>query len=273
MLINTVSDKLDIIVLAGQSNAEGYGLGPVENPYMPDARVLSMRDTDNYGYVVDEKSRGTFNITLPRRYVINIAEERQNTSGKIGCLANSFASRYREECLAPDRRLLIIHSAVGATGFAKQNWGVGNVLSERMIRMCELALGMNPENRVVALLWHQGEHDAIFRPELTDDEREKLHTDNLSAMFAEFREKCGEAPIIMGTFADEWAKSAPRSEVIVSAMRNISDSFSRAALADASGLPTNNQDLGNGDAIHFSRNSLYKFGERYFEVYKLVNNG
>ena len=270
MLINAVNDKLDIIVLSGQSNAEGYGLGPCEDNYVPTDRILAMRDTDNYGYVVDEKTYGTFNITLPRRYLINIAEERQNTSGRIGCFVHQFARRYEREVLAPDRRLLIIHTAVGATGFAKHNWGVGDVLFERMMRMCELALGMNPENRIVAFLWHQGEHDAIFRPELTDDERERIHTDNLLGIFGEFRAKCGDAPIIMGTFADDWATTNPRSEVIVSAMRNITDKLSSAAIADASGLTTNNKDLGNGDAIHFSRKSLYAFGDRYFEVFKLL---
>ena len=81
MLINSVSYPLDIIILAGQSNAEGYGLGPCDTPFQPTPDILSMRDTDNYGYVVDEKTYGTFNISLPRRYLINIAEERMNTSG------------------------------------------------------------------------------------------------------------------------------------------------------------------------------------------------
>ena len=270
MLINTVNDKLDIIVLAGQSNAEGYGLGPHRESYLPTPRILSMRDTDNYGYVVDEKTYGTFNIKMPRSYIININEERKNTSGRIGCFANRFAQRYMNECLEPDRKVLLIHSAVGATGFAKHNWGADDVLSVRMLRMCELAISMNPENRVVAFLWHQGEHDAIFRPELDDGERERIHTENLCALLSRFREHVGKCPILMGTFTDEWAASQPRSEIIVSAMRNVAESFESAGMVNASGLATNNQALGNGDVYHFSRSSLYELGDRYFEVYKLL---
>ena len=270
MLINSVSYPLDIIILAGQSNAEGYGLGPCDTPFQPTPDILSMRDTDNYGYVVDEKTYGTFNISLPRRYLINIAEERMNTSGRIGCFALRFAERYARECLAPGRKLLVIHSAVGATGFAKSNWGADDVLCLRLLRMAELALAMNPENRVAAILWHQGEHDAIFRPRLTDEEREELHTSNLFALFSRIRASVGDAPILMGTFNDEWSATNPRSEVIVSAMRNITEKLPATALVGASGLPTNNQSLGNGDIFHFSRNSLAVLGDRYFDVYKMI---
>ena len=74
----------------------------------------------------------------------------------------------------------------------------------------------------------------------------------------------------MGTFNDEWSATNPRSEVIVSAMRNITEKLPATALVGASGLPTNNQSLGNGDIFHFSRNSLAVLGDRYFDVYKMI---
>ncbi len=36
---NFANEKFDIIILAGQSNAEGYGAGPALTPYQPDKRV------------------------------------------------------------------------------------------------------------------------------------------------------------------------------------------------------------------------------------------
>ena len=39
MLKNFTNEKYDIIILAGQSNAEGSGFGPVEDPFVPDERV------------------------------------------------------------------------------------------------------------------------------------------------------------------------------------------------------------------------------------------
>ncbi len=270
MLLNTVSEKLDIIIVAGQSNAEGYGIGPTAEPYRPSPDILLMKDTDNQGYVVDEKTHGTFGITMPRDYLVGIAEERCSTSGKIGCLGLYFARKYKEECLKPGRRILVVQAAVGATGFAKGNWSTDGVLYLRMCEMVSTALAMNSENRIAAVLWHQGEHDAIFRPNLTDSEREELHLANLSSLLVGFRSQFGTCPFIMGGFTDEWAGGFPRSELIVSAMRRLTAKYPGVGLASSAGLPTNNQTLGNGDAYHFSRDSLRLFGERYFDVYRLL---
>ena len=270
MLINSISDKLDIIVLAGQSNAEGYGLGSCDEPYIPDSRILSMRDTDNQGYVVDEKTYGTLAIKLPRRYLIGLTEERCSTSSKIGCLAPYFARKYAEEYLAPDRKVLIIHSAVGATGFAKKNWGLEDVLYKRMVRMIDLALGMNPENRVVAFLWHQGEHEAVFRPKLTPEEREAIHLANMTSFISDVRSRYGEVPFVSAGFTDKWAESCENHKYVLSALKRALAAFPLTAFADSSGLPTNAEALNVTDIYHFSRNSLRILGERYFEQYKTI---
>ena len=39
MLRDFTRDKFDILIQAGQSNSEGAGFGPVEEPYRPDGRV------------------------------------------------------------------------------------------------------------------------------------------------------------------------------------------------------------------------------------------
>ena len=266
MLLNTINEKLDIIVIAGQSNAEGYGIGPCERSFRPTPKILMMRDTDNQGYSVDDKTHGKFNIQMPRDYLIGIAEERCSTSGRIGNFGLYFARKYAEN-MDNDRRVLLLQCAVGATGFAKGNWGVGSVLYERMIEMCTLALGMNRDNRIAAVLWHQGEHDAIFRPNLSDSEREKTHYNDLSSMISDFRMRFDTCPFLMGGFTDEWQKSCERSRIIVSALKKITSDYERTAFVNAEGLKTNNQELGNGDVFHFSRNSLFLLGERYYDEY------
>lgn len=269
MLINPTDKKLDIIILAGQSNAEGYGYGPCEEPYIPDPRIMSMRDTDNYGYVVDDKPRETFNITLPRTYLINVTEERQTTRAKIGCLALSFAKKYLAKYTAPDRSLLIIHTAVGATGFAKGNWGIDGVLYKRLIRMTELALSMNKENRVCAMLWHQGEQDAGLPQELTAEQRHDRHVKNLGDMLSDFRLRFGNCPIIMGGFTDKWSSGAPNAQIIVNAMVDVCNQLGNATVVSSAGLESNSTVMANTDHIHFSRNSLRLLGERYFDGYEL----
>lgn len=267
MLINPIKEKLDIIVLAGQSNAEGYGLGPCDEPYIPSTDILSMRDVDNQGYVVNEKTYGTLAITLPRHYIIGLTEERCSTSSKIGCFAPYFARKYAAECLAPDRKVLIIHSAVGATGFAKKNWGLEDVLYKRMVRMIDLALAMNPENRIVAFLWHQGEHEAVFRPQLTPEERESTHISDMTALISDVRARYGEVPFVTAGFTDKWCESCENHKYVLSALKKVVAAFPRATIVDSTGLPTNAEALNATDVYHFSRNSLRILGERYFDGY------
>lgn len=268
MLINPIKDKLDIIVLAGQSNAEGYGLGDCDEPYIPCADILSMRDADNQGYVKNEKTYGSFSIALPRTYLIGLTEERCSTTGKIGCFAPYFGRKYASECLSPDRKLLIIHSAVGATGFAKKNWGLDDVLYKRMLRMIELSLAMNSENRLAAFLWHQGEHDAIFPGILTPEEREARHTENMRALLGDLRSRYGDVPFLAAGFTDKWSESCENHRYVLKALKNAMSEFAKTAYVDSSHLLTNSETLSNNsDAFHFSRNSLRLLGERYFDEY------
>ena len=39
MLKDFTKESFDILIQAGQSNSEGYGFGPVDNPYQPNDRV------------------------------------------------------------------------------------------------------------------------------------------------------------------------------------------------------------------------------------------
>ena len=270
VLINSTDRKLDIIILAGQSNAEGYGIGPCDKPFCPDPRIMSMRDTDNYGYVVDNMTYDEFKISLPRRYLINLAEERQSTTGKIGCLALSFAEEYIKFILSPDRSILIIHSAVGATGFAKKHWGLEDVLYKRLVRMTELALGMNPENRVRAILWHQGEHETAHTTDVADEDLGAIHTCNFNNIFNDLRVRFGECPVLMGGFCEEWSEGCPKADIIRTATERSAVQLGNALLLSSRGLESNNTVFKNGDAIHFSHNSLSIFGRRYFEAYAKI---
>ena len=42
--MNFEKEKLDILIQGGQSNAEGYGLGPVECEYVPCGEILYLVD-------------------------------------------------------------------------------------------------------------------------------------------------------------------------------------------------------------------------------------
>ena len=159
---NPISEPLDIIILAGQSNMEGNGLGDTSEPWIPDSDILMMYEDIVMFPKKNSEGREFISITRGEDYFIATADERLSSDKNKRCavLALPFAKLYKKERLEKGRRLLLVQTAIGGSGFVGAHWGIGEEFSERLFDMVDLALGMNQENRVIALLWHQGEHDA-----------------------------------------------------------------------------------------------------------------
>lgn len=269
------NEKFDIILLAGQSNSSGYGEGPVTKEYVPNERVLLMENDAVPFYAVPEDGspyRFIMKFLNPAaRNTVRIADEVLCDYGKISCLAITFAENYAAKCLDPDRKVLIIDSGYGGTGFTCPGWGVGNPLHNRMIEMVSLALSCNPENRLVAFLWHQGEHDVVENEEVGCNPETLYHSHkaNLTAMLDDFYTKfnCKSVPFITGGFCNEWYQSHKVcADAVMKAIRESAETYGGRYL-DLSDLKSNNQVLSNGDVIHFSRESQHIMGKRYFEQY------
>ena len=75
-------EKLDIIVLAGQSNAEGNGKGDAVD-YIPDKRILLMND-DSMPHFEKTGDKSRLVLNYPARDCVSVAEEPQNQDGKRG---------------------------------------------------------------------------------------------------------------------------------------------------------------------------------------------
>lgn len=103
MLKDFAQEKFDIIIQAGQSNSEGYGFGPVDNPYTPDGRVWYMNENDTISLAVEKVAfngiQANFGLPFAREYI------------NAGYLAEG-------------RSLLILRAAVGGTGFQDHRWGL-----------------------------------------------------------------------------------------------------------------------------------------------------
>lgn len=257
----------DIFIEAGQSNAEGYGHGPVEKAYTPDPRILYL------------KSRKTLPAT-PRvedydpadPVEICVAEERpvsDRPGDKVGDLSLSFAQRYVEEgLLVPGRKVLIVRAAVGGSGFLRHFWQVGDFLYTRMLRLIDEAIGLEEDYRLMGLLWHQGEHEAAF---LNDP---KVYHHQLKAVLESVRKRYSvpELPVICGGFCSEWAeKNQPISDEIMAVIRAVAEELGGIYI-DTKDLPSNNQKTGDGDEIHFCREALQELGSRYFDAYQKLTD-
>lgn len=277
VIVNQSKEKLDILILAGQSNAEGTGKGKSSEPWVPREDILMMKNEflwgaakhpDGYDYVV---------IDADDKCHIDMANERYGEKGFIGCFALNFAKLYADKYLEKDRKVLIINTAVGGTGFYAHHWGEGEVLLNRLIDMVKSALNMNQENKVVGFLWHQGEHEVNDGSGLKDNEvdpkaKYDYCKEKTGAVLKTVRDNFGcDIPFIAGEFCNQWAKNYPiQRDAFYKAIKDLCAEKGRAEFVRASDLKSNDEVLGDGDTIHFSKESLRILGQRYFDAYKNI---
>lgn len=73
MLQDFTKIPFDIVIPAGQSNAEGCGFGPVDTPYEPNKRVMYMNRDDTISLAVERVERNAaetnFGLSFAREYL------------------------------------------------------------------------------------------------------------------------------------------------------------------------------------------------------------
>jgi len=242
MLHDFKNDVFDIVIQGGQSNSEGCGIGSLEHPYQQHPEIYMMESD----------------------FTIMTAREKVWGNDAVGNYALSFAEKYvYNDNLKSDRKLLILMAAVGGTGFCDHRWGLKDDLFLNMIKMLETALALNPENRPVAFLWHQGETD-------TQNPVYDIHYNNLSNLVEKVRSVagCDDLPFIAGNFVPQWYNENKDICIpIVKAIRDVCADIGHAVFVETDGLQSNNEKVGNDDTIHFSREALYYLGYRYYDAF------
>ena len=260
-----MTEKYDIFIQAGQSNAEGIGGGPVTEEYILDSRIC---------YLAAPKTVTVTASGLDIQYhdvpfSLTVAAEHGSAEDPNGDFSLTFAKAYIDAgMLAPDRKILIIRAAVGGTGFQKKQWGMGDILYLKMLEMIDYAVALNPENEIKGILWHQGEHDAF-----EGNTGENYHN-QLTMLINSLRERynVSNLPFICGSFVSEWRKKNEEiCRPILAALQQVASEM-QGGYVEAGDLPSNNEKTGNGDDIHFCRESLHILGRRYFSAYQAVLN-
>ena len=246
MLQDFTKIPFDVVILAGQSNAEGCGFGPVDASYDPNKRVMYMNRDDT----------------------ISLAVERVERNAAQTNFGLSFAREYLAACrLAEGRSLLIIRAAAGGTGFLSGHWRTADALFLHMMEMIRTALALNPENRLVAMLWHQGEND------VNRGATYEAHYQHLFTLVTMVRNAflVPKLPFIAGDFTPLWREEKGEACAPVSdAVRAVCRDVGYAAFVETDGLSSNFETIAEHplgwphDSIHFSREALYLLGKRYF---------
>lgn len=249
MLKNFALEKFDVLIQAGQSNSMGYSFGNVSDPYAKSDLVWYLNPDFTFSIacesVLENSIQSNFSLSFAREYI---------------------ASGLLEE----GRKILILRSAVGGTGFADKRWGLQDDLYLRMMEMTRDALSLNPENRLKALLWHQGENEAMLDPDYDK------HYQNLSALVSSVRKEFGAPalPFIAGDFVQEWkSENLEKAAPIADAIRAVCKNLAPGAFIESDGLLSNRQAQAHcpyEDNIHFCRESIYELGRRYFKAYREI---
>lgn len=271
MIRNPIDDKLDIIVLAGQSNAESSGEGPVDREWQLNPDILMLKG--DYFASVTKAVYGNdyLSLDLEKEYYIEVAKERYHDGKIYGVLGLPFARNYFENDLEKGRKILIIYTPIGGTGFAKGHWGLKDSLYLRMLDMIKKALAMNSENRVKAIVWHQGEHDAFEPPEMDRDQRYLTYKNNLTALVKGVREVAGQVPFITAGFTKYWVADFPvQCEAVLTATKDVCATLPQMAYIETSDLLANCDVVEGGDSVHFCKQSINVLGDRYYNEYKKI---
>lgn len=240
----------DIILVAGQSNAYGYGHDLSGKPYNAKEPI----------YTYDE---ATGKVTLETERFFH---PDYNTSRSF---SHTFAEKYvADGKLKGDRKLLVLNTAVGGTGFCTNNWGAEEALYKRMLEQIEL-FKQNPNNKFIGILWHQGETDVVGQAENKEHNipyiapsTEAKHYNNLTDLLKETRKAIGEAlPFISGDFTQDWSKKTPYHEKIETAIRRVMKDQPNCAFVETDEVDT------LSDKIHFSKKGTIELGKRYYSKY------
>ena len=283
----------DIIIQAGQSNAEGNGWGYLDTPFEPNDNILYFADSFQLGGAINDK------------FSVMPAQEKRSTT--TGNLKNEFALSFAQDYLYSDlyhegRKILIVRAAVGATGFSDNgindlNWLPESNLYPRMVKAVQDALKLEfsatneYKNRLVAFLWHQGETDAHSYADarMTYTKAEETYYENLSTLLTNFKTtfNCPNLPFLCADFVQDWKQN--RSEIknyaplISSAQKRICENFKPAAYLNTYGLKSNKEDPTHPtnedpslvitiDDIHFCREAVHLLGQKYFLAYEALFN-
>lgn len=256
-----INETYDIVIQGGQSNAEGSGIGPVSSvqSYIPTSDIVYLSDEKDVQWIDNVLRVGLLNQDIE----IKTAAERVINGNTYGDFSLAFTKEYLSSpwCLE-NRKVLIVRGAIGGTSFIQGHWGLQDGLYLKMLDLTDYALRLNPKNRVVAFLWHQGESDAIYR---TDPE---IYYRQLTDMLQDVRRHYGNMPFIAGDFVHDWKKqNLDICLPIIDEIHRVVQTNASCAFVGTEGLLSNNEKMGNGDTIHFCREALYQLGKRYYQAF------
>jgi len=246
-------ESFDLFLLMGQSNMAGYGGIHPDDPcdaadFEPQPGVLVL---GGQASVRRERSRGRC-CWRPAAHPLH---SNQRSAG-FG-LGLPFALELRRQ--RPQRAVGLIPCAWGGAPIAELE--PGTPLFGNALKRARLAAR---RGRLRAVLWHQGESDAV------SEALAAAHAERLHALAGALRNELGEPrlPFLIGDLAEfterQWGERDPaaarRWRMLRGGLRRVAAELPDAALVPSEGLE-------GVDAVHFGRAALIEFGRRYARAF------
>ena len=271
----------DIVVIGGQSNSTSAGEGPFHDPESGKARESDIFQIGRFGPDNHELIAATDSLQ-------DWDFSRKNKRKSIG-FGMAFARRYAEHCLAPDRRLLLLAGGLGGSSILEWDQSVdfpgdSPTLFDDLIFRAKWARDLNSANRIVAILWHQGESDidiashlgesgnmirtvqghATVPPTLMPDAN--VYAARFTKLIEAFRAQLGrpELPFLAGEFSREWQTHNPVKAQFIESIQKVLNGQQATAFVSSENLPA----APANEAVHFTAASQIELGSRYFEAYR-----
>lgn len=239
---------LEVWLKIGQSNSSGTdgGIGTLVEEDFPHPRVL-------------ELSQGLDKPAQPPALAIGRPMLHYPTAqdDNVGTGYGYYFGLRRRELNPGSVKILMVHGAVPGAAFSNDRWNPGDDLYAQAVTLTLQALSL-PRARFGGILWQQGETDSANNMTGTE------YADRLAAMVAGLRADIGYAPFFCGSMTGSYvAFKGPVAEAIDNAHATVADYIDDATFVDFKDL---DEGPGDGDIVHFNRQSLKTMGRRFADA-------
>lgn len=154
----------------------------------------------------------------------------------------------------PNLEIGLIPCAVGGSGI--DDWQPSSKHEQTGIYPYDVMLkrvrAAQKYGKIKAILWHQGESDS-------SPEKSKVYEAKLAAFFTRLRQdiKAPKTPILLGTLGDFYVNKNPNGQIINDIMTHYASTHKNVFVVASAGLTD------KGDTTHFDAKSAQELGRRY----------
>lgn len=245
------NEKYDVFLIVGQSNTlQGCCIDPTKE--VEDPKIKQVGRYDNDLQIIPAIEPLAHHATAPNR---------------IG-FAMTFATLYKENLLAPDRKILLIPCGKGGTGFESKDWNPGDPLYEDAIKRTNYILENYPNATLKGILWQQGEKDVNLKS--------KHYQENLDTMIFHLRKDIKLAsintPFLMGGMVPYWVNQKDRRIEQQKEIRLTSVRHPNVFYIDPMVPFVIKKKDDRDDEIHYDAKGQRELGRRYFDIYQTAKN-